>query len=320
MTELSDMNLNIMHLNICGLINKQDSLSRLLTTLGGRNKVNVVSLNETWLCRDTETRVNIPGYNYAGSCHIGKKGGGVGFLISEEVKFREHRLDLKDTTTLEAYCVELKSKANPVLLVTLYRPPNQPIQTSIKDLRSLFTILNAEKRPVVVCTDHNLDLLRATSHAKTQEFLEITSESGFLCTVSKPTRITHQSATLIDNIFTSKEFSEGYKCWILLEDLSDHMPCLLSLPRVEIDRKHTIEIRKRKIDSKSMNSIKLDMLSIDWTAKLESMNCEDSFSNFHDILMSSLDTHCPEKRVIKKGRKSIQPWITNGIKKCTSKQ
>ena len=69
-----------------------------------------------------------------------------------------------------------------------------------------------------------------------------------------------------------------------------------------------------------MNNIKLDMLSIDWSAKLESMNCEDSFSSFHDILMSSLDTHCPEKRVIKNGRKSIQPWVTNGIKKCISKQ
>ena len=197
--------------------------------------MNVVSLNETWLCKDTETRVNIPGYNYAGLCRIGKKGGGVGFLISEEVKFREHRLDFKDTMTLEAYCVELKSKGNPVLLVSLYRPPNQPIQSSIRELRSLFRILKAEKRPVVLCTDGNLDLLKATSHAKTQEFLEITSESSFLCTVSKPARITHQSATLIDNLFISKEFSEGYKCWILLEDISDHMPCLLSLPRVEVD-------------------------------------------------------------------------------------
>ena len=68
MTELSDSNLNIMHLNIRGLINKQDSLSRLLTMLGGRNKVNVVSLNETWLCKDTENKINIPGYSYAGIC------------------------------------------------------------------------------------------------------------------------------------------------------------------------------------------------------------------------------------------------------------
>ena len=52
--ELSEMNLNIMHLNICGILNKQDSLSRLLVTLGGRNKANVVSLNKTWLHRKTE--------------------------------------------------------------------------------------------------------------------------------------------------------------------------------------------------------------------------------------------------------------------------
>ena len=221
---------------------------------------------------------------------------------------------------LEVYCVEIKSKGKPVLLVTFYRPPNQPIQASMKDLKDLFRSLKAEKRPVVVCTDHNLDLLKASTHAKTQEFLEITSDSGFLLTVSKPTRITHQTATLIDNIFISKEFSEGYKCWILLEDLSYHMPCLLSLPRIEIDRKHPVEIRKRKVDLKSMNHIKLDMQLIDWIGKLENLNCEDSFSSSHDILMSSLDTHCPEKKVIKKGRKSIQPWISKGIKKNISKQ
>ena len=64
--DLSEMNLNIMHLNIHGILNKQDSLSRLPTTLGGRNKVNVVSLNETWLCKETEQKVNIPGYDYVG--------------------------------------------------------------------------------------------------------------------------------------------------------------------------------------------------------------------------------------------------------------
>ena len=68
LTDLSDMNLNNMHWNVRGLLNKQDGLSRLLTMIGVRNKVNVVSLNETWLCKETETKVDIPGYNYAGSC------------------------------------------------------------------------------------------------------------------------------------------------------------------------------------------------------------------------------------------------------------
>ena len=177
-----------------------------------------------------------------------------------------------------------------------------------------------EKRPVIVCTDHNLDLLRATTHAKTQEFLEVISENGFLCTISKPTRITNSLATLIDNIFVSKEFSVGYKSWILLHDISDHMPCFISLPRVEIDQIHSVEILKRKIDQKSMNCIKTDMLSIDWLLELEKMNCEDSFSHFHDKLKASLDKHCPEKRSLKRGKKSVQPWITMGLKKCISKQ
>ena len=187
MSELSDINLNLMHLNIRGLINKQDSLNRLLTTLGGRNKVNVVSLNETWLRKDTESKINIPGYNYSGLCHIGKKGGGVGFLRSEELKFRECTIELQETTTLEIYCIELKTKSNPVLIISLYRPPNQPLQTSLQDLKLVYQKLNTEKRPVILCTDHNLDLLKASTHAKTQEFLEITSENGFLCTISKPT-------------------------------------------------------------------------------------------------------------------------------------
>ena len=71
--DLSEINLNIMHLNICGILNKQDSLSRLIMNLGGRNKVNVVSLNETWLRKETEQKVNIPGYTYVGKYRTGKK-------------------------------------------------------------------------------------------------------------------------------------------------------------------------------------------------------------------------------------------------------
>ena len=78
MTELNDNDLNIVHLNIHGAINKQDSLSRLFTTMGGRNKVNVVSLNETWLQKETEKKFSIPGFNYIGNVRTGRKGGGVG--------------------------------------------------------------------------------------------------------------------------------------------------------------------------------------------------------------------------------------------------
>ena len=45
--------MNILHWNICGLLNKQDGLTRLIRSLGGSNKVNVVCLNKTWLRSET---------------------------------------------------------------------------------------------------------------------------------------------------------------------------------------------------------------------------------------------------------------------------
>ena len=122
MTELNDNDLNIVHLNICGAINKQDSLSRLLTTMGGRNKVNVVSLNETWLRKETEKKFSIPGFNYIGNVRTGRKGGGVGLLISEELIFRELLDLLPKLGILECICIEIKSKTKSVSYLNVQGP------------------------------------------------------------------------------------------------------------------------------------------------------------------------------------------------------
>ena len=89
LTELDEGYLNIMHLNIRGALNKQESLSRLLSTMGGMNKVNVVSLNETWLRKETKNKIYVPGHHFIGKNRSGRKGGGVGFLVSEELRYRE---------------------------------------------------------------------------------------------------------------------------------------------------------------------------------------------------------------------------------------
>ena len=47
--------------------------------------------------------------------------------------------------------------------------------------------------------------------------------STFYPLISKPTRITNISATLIDNIFVNY-VDECHKCGILFTDLSDHQP------------------------------------------------------------------------------------------------
>ena len=231
----NENSVNIMHLNVRGLINKQDSLFRLLETLGRQNKVSIVSLNETWLRTETIAKIDIAGYNYVGKCREGRKGGGVGVLLSEELRYREISKNLPRLSTLEYICVEIMMKKRPILLLSLYRPPNQSPTDSISDMKKLISSLDNKNKDLVICSDYNLDLLKMSDHSKTMEFVELLSTYNLYPTITKPTRLTHTSATIIDNIFVGKEHYDNYKSMLILDDLSDHLPCLLSLTKLELE-------------------------------------------------------------------------------------
>ena len=57
--------------------------------------------------------------------------------------------------------------------------------------------------------DHNIDLLKTSSKKSTQNFLETMLKEGTFLTISRPTRITKSTATLLDNIFIREEVYTG---------------------------------------------------------------------------------------------------------------
>ena len=73
--------------NARGLISKQELLSKFLLECGGNKKIDLIILSETWLTRNNSNRVNIPGYTFVGNNRTSKKGGGVGFLISDTITY-----------------------------------------------------------------------------------------------------------------------------------------------------------------------------------------------------------------------------------------
>ena len=222
-------NMNILHWNIRGLLNKQDGLTQLIRPLGGSNKVSAVCLNETWLRSETSSKVDISGYNFVSKNRQGRKGGGLGILISKDLSYRIPDLQLPKNNETESMVVELKCKQDSLLIVNMYRPPNTKLPDNIKVIKSIFERIRKLDKPTAVCTDHNINLLNATSHKKTQVFLESCIELGLFPSITKPTRITHSSATLIDNIFLSMGIHDTSTNWILIEDISDHLPCLTSI-------------------------------------------------------------------------------------------
>ena len=77
--------LKIIQLNIHGLISKQGDLSNLISGCLEK-KIDVVIPRETWLNSAVKNLINIPGYHYLGIKRNDRKGGGVGFLVGDEIK------------------------------------------------------------------------------------------------------------------------------------------------------------------------------------------------------------------------------------------
>ena len=75
-------NLTVLQLNICDILNKQDKLKTLLNDIKNDSRVDVAMLVETWLNKNNDKRVKIPGYQFFGFHRKQKGGGGVGILIS----------------------------------------------------------------------------------------------------------------------------------------------------------------------------------------------------------------------------------------------
>lgn len=86
------------------------------------------------------------------------------------------------------------------------------------------TKLDKCNKPCYITGDFNIDLLKYNYCNFSTEFFNQFSSSGYTPLISKPTRITKSTATLIDNIFTNNLSKTEHLNGILLNDISDHFP------------------------------------------------------------------------------------------------
>ena len=231
--------LNIVQLNIRRLISKQKRLIR--ETIGEKSKgeVRVFVLNETWVTRANEHVVRIPNYNFIGKHRANKKGGGVGLAVHETIHYRTRDdIKLNHDSDLEYQFIELKARKRNILVGSMYRSPQSKEKEFLQDYKQLIDILKQHKdKEIVIGMDHNMDLLKASKHTNTQEFLDYNIEMNLLPVITKPTRITDTSATLIDNIFISGRPQHNYNSGLIISDMSDHLPTFVRIGHVEQDMK-----------------------------------------------------------------------------------
>ena len=140
----------------------------------------------------------------------------------------------------------------------IYRPPNTPENDFIDQYSKLVCDLKKrENKGIVIGLDHNLDLLKSAKHAPMDRFISTNLSLGLVPTITRPTRITRDTATLIDNIFISQTWLENFECGVLVDDMSDHLPSIVSIKGLKTKTKNRSELHLEILDLRTLGHLRI---------------------------------------------------------------
>ena len=302
--------LNIFHTNINGLGSKIDNLQEFVT--GISDKLDVIAITETSEKEDTGFLSNVEIDEYV-KFHTATKSakGGTAIYVNKNFNSLE-RSDLNiNSGEFESTWIEIKNKSSKNIVIgSLYRHPHNNFNDFFQYLEKCLGKLVKENKEMYICGDFNFDLLKIETDHLAQQFFNLLCCYGFQPHILQPTRMTENTATVIDNIFSNNIQDEITSGNILLT-LSEHFSQFVSVKRDKIDIKK-INIYQRDYSKFSSTSFRDDVSIQNWNYLHD--NVHDSFKDFYSKLEGSVNRHAPLKKLSPKEIKTrSKPWLTAEI-------
>ena len=251
-----------------------------------------------------------------------KRGGGVGIAVAKDLIY-VRRKDLESNLkSMELCIIELICQRSNIIVASIYHPPNSSKKVFLKEYELLIKYLKSDNsKDIIIGIDSNFDLLKSYQHNSTKKLLDITIDFDLWPTITKLTRITKSSATLIDNIMVNSRIYDSYQCGIILSDLSDHLPCILIVHNAKMKHKPRKAIWCRKITKKTLEQIKTKLASENLTGLSSKGTVNDAFDIVHEKILGVIDKIAPyESYLPGKCTYRKEPWLLTSLLKCIKKQ
>ena len=311
--EIDSNNFSILHLNIRSLTKNMTDMELYLKKLG--HQFTVLGFTETWLTTENADLYNLPGYQHFYLCRKQRKGGGLSLFVKDGIYAKECTVLNNMTDVLEALFIEIP-KANTgsdkdTVIGLIYRPPNQSIDSFNEILFSKLDSLRNQGKHIYLIGDFNIDIMKHDDHIPTSEYLESMYSQMLFPLITKPTRRTNSSATLIDNIFTNKCATERSFNGILFTQISDHFPVFTINCQTKTKEKEMV-IRKRIVNSRNLQCFIERLKTKRWDEIVNNYSGPEAFKRFHTIFSKLYDETFPLK-VFKPSYKNRKPWLSKGL-------
>ena len=262
--------------------------------------------------------MNIPSYDIISNHRQEYKGGGTAIIMKQGIPYKRHMdLDIMVEKKIESVFIEISTKGGtPVIVGSLYKPPNMDATGFITSLREIISKSNTNrKKPeMILGMDHNLDLLKCEIHKGTHDFLDLMLQHQLYPSITRPSTVTQMTATLIENIFISEKFHRLFDSAVILRDISDHLPLLCLVKQTKLLDKSPLEFDSRLLNDTKLCEIKHKLYSVDWVGLLNSESCDENFNKCNAKINKVMDQIAPLKTVrISAKHRYKEPWMSKCI-------
>ena len=108
------------------------------------------------------------------------------------------------TLEYESTWIEIQNKRSKnMVIASIYRHSHNNFNEFFQYLENCLSQVVKENKELYICGDFNFDLLKIDTDHYTQHFFNLLCSYGFLPHILQLTRVTDNTATVIDNIFSN---------------------------------------------------------------------------------------------------------------------
>ena len=227
--------LNVLSLNIRSL---QRNIHVICDNVLEYQKYDVLCFNETNLNEDKLPNgledIMIEGFHAPitqSPARSSNRGGGLATYVNKRVCESDdvNVIDLKFETSptdgefLLIQISKCKNLKKSIIVGNVYRSPSRKPECFNELLDDVLNKIDRHRNKHILLTgDFNIDLIKYDDDTHGQALIETTTNKGFVQVISRPTRITDHSTTLIDHIYTNK-IENTILSSVISVDLSDHL-------------------------------------------------------------------------------------------------
>ena len=295
----------ICHLNIRSILPKIDDIRILMK----ESNIDVIAFTETWLSEGvTDDLIQIDGYKIYRNDRSHGNGGGVAIYVKDTL---QHCL-LKDLNSDKIENIWVKITPDyqkEYLIACIYRPPSAPNQY-LEDIVDCVEHAHSISNNIIFLGDLNynfqIDQINATDPC-----VYLQNILGTRQLITKPTRVTLKSSTIIDHIYTTIP-DKHVKSGVIDLCMSDHF-LIYTILGCKSASKQPKDILIRSYNKFNLRSFINDISSC---TNLNVSNINDintAWNKWSSSFANICERHAPLRTIRVKDRN--KPWVTKEILK-----